>query len=188
MSETYKYSISGDFPNGKVNTSILTTEILQSSISSAALEMINTSGDDCDCVFDGVLSGGDQTTLAALVAAHQGDSVPDSGTVMTTDATETTLIEGPIPPGVSYMLTARITALGTNKPCGFRRMANVYRLPGGAAVLNNLADSSMTRVPDASMFAKFDVSGNNFRIRVKGLAATSIKWTADIDVTNAQIP
>lgn len=189
MSETYNYSISGDFPNGKVNTSIFTVEIEQSSISSAALEMINTSGDDCDVVFDGALSGGDETTLDGLVAAHQGDVVPESGTVTTTDATETTLLEGPVPEGAAYLLVAEIAAIGSNdKPCGFHRMAVVYRLPAGSAVLYDLMDANMTRVPDSAMFAKFDVNGNNFRIRVKGLAATTVVWIAKLDKAYAQLP
>jgi len=189
VSQTYTYSISVDFPNAKVNSSIFTTEIAQSSIASAALEMINTSGDDCNAVFDGVLSAPDETTLDGLVAAHQGDAVPESGSVTTTDATETTLLEGPVPESGAYLLVASIAAIGSNnKPCGFHRMATVYRLPSGSAILYDLADSNMTRVPDNSMFARFDVSGNNFRLRVKGLAATTITWIAKLDRVYAQLP
>jgi len=189
MSVTYNYSISGDFPNAKVNTSILTTEILQSSISSAALEHINTLGDDCDILFDGTLDAGDITTLDGLVAAHQGDAVPESGTVTTTDATETTLLAGPVPENGAYLLVASIAAIGSNnKPCGFHRMVTVYRLPSGSAILYDLADSNMTRVPNAAMFAKFDVLGNTFRIRVKVLAATTVTWIAKLDTAYAQLP
>lgn len=73
----YTYSISTDFPNGKVAPSRLTQEIQASSIS-IALDYINTSGDDCDIWFKDVLSSGDQTTLDGVVAAHSGDPIPNN--------------------------------------------------------------------------------------------------------------
>jgi len=73
----YTYSISGDFPNAKEDSSRLSREILDSSISTP-LERIDTDGDDCDIWFDDVLSGGDKTTLDGLVAAHTGEPMPDT--------------------------------------------------------------------------------------------------------------
>jgi len=67
----YTYSISGDFPNGKVEPSTLTDEISASSIA-IALDYINTSGDNCDIWFIDVLSGEDQTTLTTIVGDHEG--------------------------------------------------------------------------------------------------------------------
>jgi len=67
----YTYSISGDFPNQKVNTTSLTIEINESSIITA-LDHINTSGDVCDVWFVDALSGAEETELDAVVAAHQG--------------------------------------------------------------------------------------------------------------------
>ena len=72
----YTYSISGDFPNAKEDSSRLSREILDSSISTP-LERIDTDGDDCDIWFDDALSGGDKTTLDGLVAAHTGEPMPD---------------------------------------------------------------------------------------------------------------
>jgi hypothetical protein len=71
----YTYSISEDFPNGKVNSDTLTVEIQDSSIVTA-LDKINTAGDVCDIWFKDALSSGDQTTLDAVVAAHQGNAPP----------------------------------------------------------------------------------------------------------------
>jgi len=75
MAQTYTYSISGDFPNGKVAVDVLEGEINDSAISTGVLESINvaiTGADNCDITFDVALSAGDKTTLDGLVAAHQG--------------------------------------------------------------------------------------------------------------------
>ena len=74
----YTYSISTDFPNQIVATDRLTQEI-QSSAIVIALDFINTNGDDCDIWFKDALSGGDETILDGLVAAHTGDALPDEG-------------------------------------------------------------------------------------------------------------
>jgi hypothetical protein len=68
----YTYSISTDFPNGKVATDRLTDEIQGSAIVTA-LESIVTGGDDCDVWFKEALSTGDETILDGIVAAHSGE-------------------------------------------------------------------------------------------------------------------
>jgi hypothetical protein len=73
----YTYSISADFPNGKVDTTRLSNEIRASSIS-IALDYINTSGDDCDIWFKDVLDTGNQTTLNTVVANHSGEPIPNN--------------------------------------------------------------------------------------------------------------
>lgn len=72
---TYTYSISTAFPNHKVSTDRLTLEIQTSTIITA-LDSITTVGDNCNILFKDVLSGGDQTTLNAIVAAHTGAALP----------------------------------------------------------------------------------------------------------------
>jgi hypothetical protein len=75
-STKYTYSISTDFPNEKVSVSRLTSEIQTSAIITA-LSSINTNGDDCDIWFKDALSGGDETILDNLVAAHSGEPFED---------------------------------------------------------------------------------------------------------------
>jgi hypothetical protein len=85
MADTkYTYSVSSDFPNQQVDSDSLTTEINDSSISSATLIYIEITGDVCDIWFDDPLSGADQTTLDGIVAAHTGnpDISPKSGGVV----------------------------------------------------------------------------------------------------------
>jgi len=67
----YTYSINGDFPNHIVATTKLTNEIEKSAIVTA-LNHIETDDDVCDVWFDDALSGGDETILDGLVAAHDG--------------------------------------------------------------------------------------------------------------------
>lgn len=73
MAETkYTYSISGDTHDGKILPNLLSTEIEESSISTA-LSYINTDDDVMDIWFVNELSSGDQTTLTSVVAAHEVD-------------------------------------------------------------------------------------------------------------------
>jgi len=71
MAERYRYSILNDFPNSMVNTSMLTIEIKESSISET-LSHINTWSDNCDIWFDSALTSPDETELDEIVATHSG--------------------------------------------------------------------------------------------------------------------
>jgi len=71
----YTYSISEDFPFGKVATDRLTQEIEESSIT-IALDYINTNGDDCDIWFKAELPTADETKLDTIVSNHSGEPLP----------------------------------------------------------------------------------------------------------------
>lgn len=75
----YTYSIQNDFPNQKVSTDRLLSEIRASAIVTA-IDYINTSGDDCDVWFKAELSTGDKTILDGLIAAHTGEALPSPPT------------------------------------------------------------------------------------------------------------
>jgi hypothetical protein len=70
----YTYTISTAFPNHVVASDRLTNEIQASAIS-IALDYINTAADECDIWLKDVLSGGDETILNGLVAAHSGEAL-----------------------------------------------------------------------------------------------------------------
>lgn len=72
--ESYTYSISTDFPNGKVAADKLAQEIQQSAIVTA-LDRIDTTSDICDVWFKAELSAGDKTILDGVVAAHDGEPI-----------------------------------------------------------------------------------------------------------------
>jgi hypothetical protein len=71
----YTYSVSGDTADGKVAPDSLANEIQASSIVTA-LDYISVNGDVLDIWFKDALSGGDETTLTAVVAAHTGVPLP----------------------------------------------------------------------------------------------------------------
>jgi hypothetical protein len=70
----YTYSITGDFPNQKVNLDSLTDEIEASSITTGLdYILVKQTQNTCDIWFVDTLSGGEETELDSVVAAHQGD-------------------------------------------------------------------------------------------------------------------
>ena len=69
MGTKYTFSISADFPNQEVNSTILTDEIQASSITHA-LDYINTSNDDCDIWFKNTLTSAEEATLSGIISAH----------------------------------------------------------------------------------------------------------------------
>jgi len=77
MSEKYTYSITTDFSNHKVNIGKLNQAIRSSSITTA-LDYINSNQTECDIWFKDELSTLDSTTtLPAVIAAHDGEPLPE---------------------------------------------------------------------------------------------------------------
>ena len=74
-STKYTYSIVADTLNDKVASGALIQQIDDSSIATV-LERIDTTGDVLDIWFADALSGADQTTLTAVVNAHNGVPLP----------------------------------------------------------------------------------------------------------------
>jgi hypothetical protein len=72
----YSYDITTDFLNQKVNVRKLSIEIEDSNIPNE-LDSVHTDGDNCDIWFSTSLSAGSQSTLSALVSAHDGNPVPN---------------------------------------------------------------------------------------------------------------
>lgn len=87
MSTKYTYSISNDFPNEAVAPDKLESEISDSSIT-VALDYINTNGDDCEIWFKADLTAGQQTTLANVVGAHDGEPLTSSTQVEVSNAVD----------------------------------------------------------------------------------------------------
>lgn len=92
---SYEYTISTDFPNGKVDPSRLGAEIRASAIVTA-LEGSQTSGDTCTIIFKADLSAGDKTILDGIVAAHSGEPLPSETT--TVEVTNPALTVFSMPP------------------------------------------------------------------------------------------
>ena len=91
MAETrYTYAIHL-FPNGIVDSSRLTLEIQDSTISTS-LARIDTDADSCFIWFRAPVSGSERAVLTALVAAHSGEPLPQPVAEVNTLADGTPLV------------------------------------------------------------------------------------------------
>lgn len=98
----YTYSISNDFPNGKVDVNRLAQEIAQSDIS-VALDYINTSGDDCDIWFkEAIPTSVGEGELDDIVAAHSGEPLPQTPAAKTSDGRPIIQVNGYGPGKILY--------------------------------------------------------------------------------------
>ena len=75
-SEKYTYSVSGDFPNHKVDIPRLTEEIQTSAIT-IALDYIEVQSDDCNIWFKAALDGENRNRLDTIVANHSGEPLSE---------------------------------------------------------------------------------------------------------------
>ena len=96
MSTTYTYNFE-DFENDKVAAYALQKQVEASDISSAAIEYIVTRGntEECDIVFDGDLSSGDEDALDTIVANHDGEPYIFESEDITTFLNSQTIVEDP---------------------------------------------------------------------------------------------
>ncbi len=78
MADTkYTYTVSTDFPNGKVDIPRLEEEIEDSDITIALRRIdVDLTADTCAIWFKDVLDATNQTRLAAVVAVHNGEPLP----------------------------------------------------------------------------------------------------------------
>jgi len=120
--EKYTYSISVNFPNGKVASDRLTEEIQTSAIVTA-LVYINTVDDQCDIWFVDVLSAPDQILLDGIVAVHSGEPIRDWIDVVYDPEME------PVEPGSSKVVANDRPAIQIEDGItGFFSMAGVWSL------------------------------------------------------------
>lgn len=78
MAQTnYTFSIQNDFPNHKLNSDKLTTQLHATNIV-PLLVGIGTSGDVCTITYLDALSSGEQSTLNGVIAIHDGEAIPET--------------------------------------------------------------------------------------------------------------
>lgn len=102
--------------------------------------------------------------------------------VQTTDATVTTLISKTLAEGKAYIIIANIAGkqADTNRASYVRR-ACVYRPTAGSATLQGSVQDELTIESDVNWDCTIDVSGNAVRVRVTGVAATTIDWKGSLE-------
>ena len=104
MATKYNYSVSADFPNQKVDINKLTNEIRDSNIT-LSLGYINQDSNDCDIWFKADLSGGEETILNGIVAAHDGVVDPEEETPKTGPDNKMMVYESSRPLGTKIYFT-----------------------------------------------------------------------------------
>ncbi len=104
-------------------------------------------------------------------------------TVQTTDATVTTVDSLTLAEGKAYLIQAEVVAkqADTNRGSYIRR-ACVYRASGGSATLQGAVQDGLTVESDANWDCTIDVNGNDARVRVTGVAATTINWACSLKI------
>lgn len=93
----YTFSIESSFPNHKVSTGRLLSEIRSSSIV-VAVDRIDTSGDECDIWFRDELDSTGIAELNTLIVSHSGEPLPDEPSKVLIAGSTTTLPIQALPP------------------------------------------------------------------------------------------
>lgn len=105
-------------------------------------------------------------------------------TVQTTDATVTTVESVTTASDTSYTLHATVTAV---KSDGSQMASYVlyasYRNDSGAVTQVGTTTVSHTAEDDATWDATLDISGTSIRVRVTGVAATTIRWQSHLRIS-----
>lgn len=100
-------------------------------------------------------------------------------TLVTTDATPTQIFEVVVPTGKAFSLTARVLSLTGTAPVSFTYAITGMNNGGTVAVsFDRLASSDALTTRDVG----YSISGASIRVRVTGVAATTINWKATYDL------
>jgi hypothetical protein len=101
-----------------------------------------------------------------------------TGAVQTTDATPTQLKTVTLADNSVYWFEAHVIGRDTagTERAFYIRQARAHRQAAGAATLGTI-QAPVTDETNAGLDATFTASGNDVRVTVTGLAATTINWT-----------
>ncbi len=103
--------------------------------------------------------------------------------ITTTDATVTVATQFAVNTGEVLTAKATVVAKGTASAdhAGYVKQITVYDNAGTATIIGTETDIS-TQELTAAMDASFQVSGGNLRLRVTGVAATTIDWIVKLEI------
>lgn len=139
------------------------------------------------------LSGGDQTTIANLIAAHVASPIGmrrlpqfTPPTLVTTNAAPQTILSVPIPPSCNAYVDMVLMAASTGGVVScWRKHGDVKRLLAGPLAVGTPTNFPGSPFQDAgaSTWAQaFSISGNNLLLTVAGAAGVAINWNLYADV------
>lgn len=125
-------------------------------------------------------------TIVGKGTKHDGYVIQDSAEVQTTDATVTVLDTLTLLDENTYhveVLVVGVKSDGTDR-ASYHLAATVYRTGAGSATLQGGVTSLHTQESNASWDANFTVSGNDVRVSVTGVAATTVEWGTTLKFIN----
>jgi hypothetical protein len=116
-------------------------------------------------------------------AAYAGSEVNETtAAIQTTDATQTTLWSKALADTTLYWVEVSVIGRDTagTERAMYGKKVLVYREGGGATIQGTVQDVHADVETSAGIDVTFTVSGNNVRVSVTGLAATTFNWVATI--------
>lgn len=119
-------------------------------------------------------------TASGSINSQNGTNTFTTAFARTTDATVTTLYSLTLPANSAACFEVILLArdIATDASAFFRIGYGAYRAGGGATETGTVDVTSKTAALAAAATA--DISGNDMRIRITGIAATTIDWQAQI--------
>ena len=118
---------------------------------------------------------------------HDGLVTSATAEVQTTDATVAILDTLTLLDENTYHIEAFVVGVksdGTDR-ASYHLAVTVYRTAAGSATIQGSVTSLHTQESNASWDADFTVSGNDLRLSVTGIAATTIEWSSTINHMNS---
>ncbi len=105
--------------------------------------------------------------------------------VTTSDATVTTIDSITLDDNTVYHAKARVTGIKNDysQRASYEFDVTAYRA-GGNAIIQGTVTSLHSQESDATWDAIFTVNGNDLRVSVTGVVATTIRWTCILEYTN----
>ena len=142
---------------------------------SAVTEKVTPVSADLVIIEDSAAANAKKRVQVGNLPSAGGDVV---NTVTTTTATETTIATISIADDTVVLIEASVVGRRTNAADrgGFIRRALAYREGGGGATRQGSVNTDFTRRSDGDWDVTIDVSGNDARIRVTGVAGHTINW------------
>jgi len=127
---------------------------------------------------------GDITMLAnktftfSVGTKHDGLIVKPAAEVQTTDATQTTVDSLTLLDENTYHVEAEVVGVKSDgsQRASYHLACTAYRTGAGNATLQGAITSLHTQESDANWDATFTVNGNDLRVSVTGVAATTVEW------------
>jgi hypothetical protein len=112
-----------------------------------------------------------------------------SGFVTTTDASDVAVLTLPVAESEAVAVRFVATAVHAGAAAGASRqiVGCAMRAPAGSAVASTASTSGSSIVGGSSITTNVAASGNDFLVRVRGVAATTINWHWTAEVTRLKL-